>query len=74
MKRSLIIIDFINDIVDPKGKIPSCAQQVIVNSTIEHANRAISWARETTFPVFLSKLAFKVIISIFLETPLFSVK
>ncbi len=59
MKRALIIIDFINDIVDPKGKIPSCAQQVTANSTIKHANRAISWAREHDIPCIFVKVGFQ---------------
>lgn len=43
MESALIVIDFINDIVHPQGKIPSCADQVNQNKVIENANQAIAW-------------------------------
>ncbi|KPA50928.1 isochorismatase [Photobacterium leiognathi subsp. mandapamensis] len=58
MKRALVVIDFINDIVDLKGKIPSCAQQVIACNTIEHANSAIAWARKNHIPCIFIKVGF----------------
>ncbi|WP_394209103.1 cysteine hydrolase family protein [Enterovibrio calviensis] len=45
MLNALIVIDFINDIVHPQGKIPSCALQVSQKQVIENANVAIRWAR-----------------------------
>ncbi|WP_025821144.1 cysteine hydrolase family protein [Shewanella marina] len=54
MKKALIVIDFINDIVHPQGKIASCAQQVQDHDVISHANHAITWARANSIlPIFI---------------------
>lgn len=69
MKKALVIIDFINDIVDLNGKIPSCAQQVIDNNTIENANRSILWAQSQHIPCIYIKVGFH---NNYLDLPLHS--
>ncbi|PKF49905.1 isochorismatase family cysteine hydrolase [Enterovibrio nigricans] len=58
MKTALIVIDFINDIVHPDGKIPSCAQQVSEKKVIEKANHAIEWARQLEHLIVFVKVGF----------------
>lgn len=51
---TLLVIDFINDIVNEKGKIPSCAAFVKENNIIQNANTAIKFARENGInPIFI---------------------
>ena len=57
-KTALIVIDFINDIVHPEGKIPSCAEQVLTHSTIEAANRTLAWARKSNHLIIQVKVGF----------------
>ncbi|HIF9214354.1 isochorismatase family cysteine hydrolase [Photobacterium damselae] len=59
MNKALIAIDFINDIVDAKGKIPSCAEQVKTHRVIDKANLAISWARNQHIPIIFVKVGFQ---------------
>lgn len=58
MNTALLVIDFINDIVSPEGKIPSAAAHVAQKSSIQHANRAITYAREHGWLVIHVKVAF----------------
>ncbi|WP_434355606.1 cysteine hydrolase [Parasalinivibrio latis] len=58
MKKALVVIDFINDIVDPQGKIPSCAAMVANQGVIAKANTAIQWARKNRHPVIFVKVGF----------------
>ncbi len=57
-KTALIVIDFINDIVHPEGKIPSCAEQVSTHATIEAANTALQWARKSEHLIIQVKVGF----------------
>ncbi len=57
-KAALLVIDFINDIVNEKGKIPSCAAYVKENNVIQHANTAIKTAREMDMSVLFVKVGF----------------
>lgn len=57
-KTALLVIDFINDIVHPEGKIPSCAEQVAKCHTMEAANRAIAWARQNSHLIIHVKVGF----------------
>ncbi|WP_297482865.1 isochorismatase family cysteine hydrolase [uncultured Photobacterium sp.] len=66
MNKALVIIDFINDIVDKNGKIPSCAAQVSANHVINNANIAIQWARKNNLPCIFVKVGFQ---SSYLELP-----
>ncbi len=59
MESALIVIDFINDIVHPQGKIPSCADQVNQNKVIENANQAIAWARQKGHLLIFVKVGFQ---------------
>ncbi len=60
MNTALLVIDFINDIVNPLGKIPSCAAQVIEKNTIKQANKAIHFARSQHWLVLPIKVGFSV--------------
>ena len=59
MKKALVIIDLINDIVDIKGKIPSCAEQVSTHHIIHNTNIAIQWAKENNIPCIFVKVGFQ---------------
>lgn len=59
MNKALVIIDFINDIVDKNGKIPSCAEQVSIHHVINNANIAIQWAKENSLPCIFVKVGFQ---------------
>lgn len=58
MKTALLVIDYINDIVDLNGKIPSCAEYVEKNGIINNVNAALSRAREKNYLVIHVKVAF----------------
>lgn len=58
MNTALLVIDFINDIVSPNGKIPSCAQQVSEKKVIQKANDAIQFARESNWLIIPIKVGF----------------
>ncbi|PSU87974.1 cysteine hydrolase family protein [Photobacterium kishitanii] len=66
MTKALVIIDFINDIVDKNGKIPSCAEQVSAHHVIDNANIAIQWAKNNNLPCIFVKVGFQ---SSYLELP-----
>lgn len=58
MNTALIVIDFINDIVHPDGKIPSCAAHTHERQAISAANNALKWARNNDHLVILVKVGF----------------
>ena len=58
MKTALIVIDFINDIVHPDGKIPSCAYYVTQHNVLNSANLALDWARQQKHLVIQVKVGF----------------
>lgn len=58
VKPCLLVIDFINDIVHEKGKIPSCAGYVKEYGVIEKANAMIKIARDRSWLVLFVKVAF----------------
>ncbi len=54
MRTAFIAIDFINDIVHLKGKIPSCAAQVAERNAVQQANLALQYARTHDWlPIFV---------------------
>jgi ureidoacrylate peracid hydrolase len=55
---ALLAIDFINDIVNEKGKIPSCATFVKEHNVIQSANTAIQAAREIGMKIIFIKVGF----------------
>lgn len=55
---ALLVIDFINDIVNPKGKIASSAEFVKSNHVIENANKMIAYARKNNMPIGFVKVGF----------------
>ncbi|CAH0537700.1 isochorismatase family cysteine hydrolase [Vibrio marisflavi] len=58
-KKALIVIDFINDICHPKGKIPSCVSHSIEQNAVANANKALSYAREHNWLTILVKVGFE---------------
>ncbi|HVV68747.1 MAG TPA: isochorismatase family cysteine hydrolase [Gammaproteobacteria bacterium] len=57
-KTALIVIDFINDIVDLKGKFTATAEFVDKHKVIDQANQVIRFAREQQIPIVLVKVGF----------------
>ncbi|VXA77213.1 MULTISPECIES: cysteine hydrolase family protein [Aeromonas] len=57
--QALLVIDFINDIVHPQGKLASCAAHSEEQQAIHHANQAISYARERGWKVIFVKIGFE---------------
>lgn len=57
-KPALIVIDFINDIVNQESPIAAHAAFVAEHHVIEHANHAITIARELQIPIIFVKLGF----------------
>jgi nicotinamidase-related amidase len=55
---ALLVIDFINDIVDPKGKIAGSANFIQSHYTIENANKVIKQARKANVPIIFVKVGF----------------
>lgn len=54
----LLVIDFINEIVHPDGKIPSCAAMCEEKQVMSHANQAMVRARQCSTPVVHVKVGF----------------
>jgi ureidoacrylate peracid hydrolase len=57
--NALLVIDMINDIVAPNGKIASCAKYISEHPVIENINKLINYFRENKLPIFFIRLAFK---------------
>ncbi len=57
--NALLVIDMINDIVAPDGKIASCAKYVSEHPVIENINKLIGYFRENNLPIFFIRIAFK---------------
>lgn len=55
---ALIAIDFINDIIHPQGKIPSCADHIASQNALVHVNNAIAIARKKGWPVIFVTVGF----------------
>ncbi len=66
LRPCLIVIDFINDIVDEQGKTPNCAAYVQEQGIIEKANILIKLAREQGWLLIFVKVGFN---PGYLETP-----
>jgi nicotinamidase-related amidase len=58
MNTLLLCIDFINDIVHPKGKIAASAPYITEHQVIERANEAIKFARAKHIPIVQVKIGF----------------
>ena len=58
MKTALIVLDFINDIIHPNGKIAAAAEFVKQHQVIDRANDVIAFARENTIPIIFVKVGF----------------
>lgn len=58
MKPVLILLDFINDIVNTESKFAASSKDVYENSVIKRANQAIHFAREHNVPIIFVKVGF----------------
>lgn len=58
MKTALLVIDYINDIVDEKGKIPSCAEYVQKKGIISNVNKVLEKARSKNYLIIHVRVAF----------------
>lgn len=58
MKTALLIIDFINDIIHPDGKIAASANFIKEQHVIEQANKLITFARGKSIPTVFVKVGF----------------
>jgi nicotinamidase-related amidase len=57
-KSALLVLDFINDIVHPDGKVATVANYVKENCVIDKANQAIQFARQKNIPIIFVKVGF----------------
>ncbi|HAT2714786.1 TPA: cysteine hydrolase [Aeromonas hydrophila] len=55
MNKALLVIDFINDIAHPDGRIAASAAHVLEQDAIVHANQALAHARAYGWLVVLTK-------------------
>lgn len=60
MKSVLLVIDFINDIIHPNGKIATSAVFIKNYQTIKHANEIIAFARTKNIPIIFVKVGFNI--------------
>lgn len=58
MNKLLLVIDFINDITHPDGKIAASAAFIQQHQTIQNANKAIEWAEKNNVSVAYVKVGF----------------
>lgn len=58
MNKALLVIDFINDIAHPDGRIAASAAHVLEQDAIAHANQALAHARAHGWLVVLIKVGF----------------
>lgn len=57
-KTALLVIDFINDIAHPEGRISGSAAFIKEHNVIENVNRVITFSRQNKFPVVFIKVGF----------------
>lgn len=58
MSAALLVIDFINDIVHPQGKLARYSERIVQNKIISHANQAIAHARKNNLLIIFVKVGF----------------
>ncbi|CAH0537661.1 isochorismatase family cysteine hydrolase [Vibrio marisflavi] len=59
MSKALLVIDFINDICHPDGKIPSSAAHTQEQNAIDNANKALAFARKQGWLTVQVKVGFE---------------
>ena len=59
MKNALIVIDLINELLHPEGKITSSAKHAQEQQLIPHANQALAHARASGWLTVLVKVGFE---------------
>lgn len=60
MNRILLVMDFINDLVHPDGKIARSSAYVKEYKVIEKANSLIAWARRENIPIGFVTVGFSL--------------
>ena len=58
MKPALLVIDLINDIAHPKGKIARSAERIEQNQVLSKVNSVIRHARKKNWPIVFVKVGF----------------
>ena len=58
MRKALILIDYINDIVHPKGKTPVCAKMITDNAVVNKVNSLLKHARRDKWLIVWVKVCF----------------
>lgn len=59
MKNTLLlVIDFINELANPKGRMPAIAEFIQSHRVIKNTNKAIAWAREKNHALAFVKVGF----------------
>ncbi|WP_196884935.1 cysteine hydrolase family protein [Aureivirga sp. CE67] len=66
MKTTILIIDFINDIVNEESKFANSAKAVKDKNVIENANKLIAFGRKNDIPLLFVKVGFS---SSYVECP-----
>ena len=59
MRKALILIDYINEIVHPAGKTPACAAMFAENNIIDKTNKVTAYARKNDWLVVWVKVCFE---------------
>lgn len=59
MRNALVLIDYINEIVHPNGKISSCASAFANNNIIPKINQALAHARQNSWLIIWVKVGFQ---------------
>ncbi|KTC95965.1 cysteine hydrolase family protein [Legionella feeleii] len=72
-KTALLVIDLVNDIVHPQGKIAASAAFIRDREVLEQVNQVIKLARQAQFPIVHIKIGFSAsYIECPIQSPLFS--
>ena len=58
MKKLLLVVDLINDIIHPDGKLAHYADRIIDNNILANTNHVIRWARRNSIQVAHVKVGF----------------
>lgn len=73
MNKSLILIDYINDICHSEGKIPSCAERIKEENIVNKVNHLLDYVRANNWLVIWVIVGFdKNYVKANLKSPIFS--
>ncbi len=73
MQKALILIDYINDICNSDGKIPSCAMRIKEENIVEKVNKLLNVARKNNWLIIWIIVGFdKNYLEANIKSPIFS--